>query len=258
MTSDVRTCVFLSAEWCARASEAVANVQLPNGAACRLEFRFADVVCSLIVADGRVAFHSGAIDDADAILTSSLEAAWDIATCARSANDALAAMTMSTAPSNGDAYVGPPAPMGMVGRPELDALPVIPDASLVVQHAFANGPFGDIDYVLRFEDGRIVDEYLGQTQEPDVLLAVSYRKLAMLRSDLCTVLEALEDGGRLEGNASSLMALAALYERISEVNPMFPTGPQTMALATLGELRADSGFQESMRSLMRNTAPVTA
>jgi hypothetical protein len=253
------SCAFLSAEWCARASAAARDARLHRDARCGLEFRFSDVVCSLVVAGGNVAIQPGAIADADATLTSTLEVAWDIATCARSGDDALGAMTVSVVLPSGETYVGVPAPMGMVGRPELEAMPVLPGATLVVQHSFASGPFGDIDYVLRFVDGQIVDEHLGCTREPpDVLLAVSYRKLALLRSGLCTVLEALEDGGRLDGNVSSLMALAALYERINDAAPMRATGAQTMALATLGELRADDNFQAGMRALMRDTTPIAS
>lgn len=253
MASAMRSCEFLSAEWCAQASVAAADAQLPSDARCRLEFRLSDLVCSLVVADGHVDIQRGPIDDVDATLTSRLDVAWDVATCARSGNDALAAMTVSVVLPSGETYVGVPAPMGMAGRRELVAMPVLPDASLVVQHSFANGPFGDVDYVLQFVDGHVDDEYLGRTPEPDVFLAVSYRKLALLRSGLCTVLEALEDGGRIEGNVSSLMALAALYERIAEAGPMRASGPQTMALATLGELRADEAFQAGMRALMRET-----
>jgi hypothetical protein len=253
------SCTFLSAEWCEGASAAARDARLPSDAHCRLEFQLADVVCSLVVADGRVAFRPGPIGDPDATLTSSVEVAWEIVTCARSREAALEAMTVSVVLPSGETYVGTPAPMGMFGRPELDAMRALPDATLVVQHSFAKGPFGDIDYVVRFVDGQIVDEHLGRAREPaDVILALSYRRLALLRSGLCTVLEALEDGGRVEGNVSSLMAVAALYERIADVAPMRATGAQTMALATLGELHADEAFQNGMRALMRETTPVTA
>src|SRR5690242_15346564 len=121
------SCTFLSAEWCERASEAARDAQLRSDSRCRLEFRLGDAVCSLVVADGCATLRPGPIDEPDTTLTSSLEAAWEIATCARSGDDALAAMTVSVVLPSGETYVGAPAPMGMLGRAELDARPVLSD-----------------------------------------------------------------------------------------------------------------------------------
>jgi hypothetical protein len=253
----MRSCDFLSAQWCERASEAAGAAQLPHDSRCRLEFRLADVVVSLVVADGFVAIRPGRIEDVDATLTTSLDVAWDIATCARSGDEAMAAMSVTFVLPNGDTAVGAPAPMGLAGRPELADMPVVPGVTLTVLYTVEDGPFGDLDYVLRFVDGQLVGEQLGRPFEPpDVFVAVKYRKFAKLRAGLCTAFEALEDGGRLEGQSSSLLALAALYERDALAAAMRATGAQAMALATLGELRADVAFKDGIRGLMRDTTPV--
>ena len=248
-------CEFLSAEWFDRACAAAAVASLSSESASRLQFDIEGRLWALIIAEGAVeCLGVTAIDAPDVVLRLSASDAWEIATCARCGTEALRALKVTAVLGSGGSGTVLPVPMGLGGRPELAAMPVVPDATLTLYHRFGGGPFGDVEYTLHFVDGRLADERLGPPHEsPDVVIEASYRKLALLRAGRCTVLEALEDGGSVNGTVPSLMAAAALYEHEAFGAAMRATGPQAMALATLGELTADEGFRGGMQSLMRDT-----
>jgi len=245
---------FLSAEWLRAAFGVAGAIDLASTSSCRLQFDAGGVRCFLVVENGRVTdWDLGTVADPDVALRWPLDTAWQIATNEVQGNEAVA-VTSVTAVLGDGIYVGLPAPMGLWGRPELDAMPALPDATLTVHHQLWNGPFGEMDYLVDFVDGRVIGERLGPPDvPPDVFVAVSYRTLALVRARQRTTLEALE-GGRIDGHVSSLAALAALYETPAFEDAMFATGRHGLALATLGELRADDGFRTRMAALLRNTA----
>jgi hypothetical protein len=79
-------------------------------------------------------------------------------------------------------------------------------ATTVVATA-ADGPFGDVDYVHHFFDGRLVEERLGSLHERDVVVSMTYRAMALVRAGEWSVIEALE-GGSVVGDLGPLAALA--------------------------------------------------
>jgi hypothetical protein len=244
----------LSPSWFVRAFEHANRVVLSPECSCRLQFDIDGVLCALVVSGGTVLrFGVGVLVDPDVVLRISGIDAWAIATGRRAGTDALRAIAVVSDRTD-MTCTGLPVPMGLVGRPELAAMPVVPDATLTLYHRFVGGPFGEVEYTLGFVDGQLVDECLGPPDEPpDVMIEASFRKLALLRAGRCTVLDALEHGGSVNGTVPALMAAAALYEHEAFSAAMRATGPQAMALATLGELTADDGFRDGMQALMHDT-----
>jgi hypothetical protein len=240
--------------WFRLAIRAAAPVVLPVASSCRVQFDAGGLESFLVVEQGRVRlWDTGRISDPDVELFWSPQTAWRLATGELSGNAAHGA-TSATGVARDGMYRGVPAPMDLCARRELAAMPTVPDATLTVHHRFAHGPFGDIDYTIAFEDGHLVGEDLGPPKSPpDALVAVSYRAMARVRARECTILEALEDGGRIDGNVSAMATLAALYEHPAFDDAMFATGRQALALATLGELRADETLRAGMAALMRTT-----
>jgi hypothetical protein len=245
---------FLSADWFRSAREVANRVVLPAASSCRVQFEAGGLRSYLIVERGRVtAWEAGSMAEPDVELSWPWDTAFQIATGDVDGNVALAA-TSATVRLREGTYVGTPAPMDLLRRPELAAMPTVPDATLVVHHQFSGSMFGDIDYTISFVYGRLRDERIGPPEiTPDARVAVSYRAMARVRTRECSILEALEDGGSIDGNVSSMATLAALYEHPVFADAMFATGPHALALATLGELRADETFRAGMGALMRTT-----
>lgn len=87
----------------------------------------------------------------------------------------------------------------------------MPGATFDVQCAFRSGPFGDVDYVIDFRDGRVDSDRLERLDDPTVAVEVSYRAMARVRAGETTILEALEDG-RVTGEVGALAMLAGISE----------------------------------------------
>jgi hypothetical protein len=149
-------------------------------------------------------------------------------------------------------YEGPPAPLNLMCRPELDAVPRVPGATFLVQYRYRNGPFGDVSHVLRFADGRVVEERLGEVDRCDVRVDVTYRAMAEVRAGRISILEALE-GGSVEGELGALAALAGILESPEFHAAELATGRHALALAVLGDLDSDAGYQAAIAELDRRT-----
>ena len=246
---------FLTAEWFQRAQRAAQSVILPSLGACRLRGRTDGVVWHLVIEDGRVvAWDLGDRDDAEIELRLPDGDAWRIARCELDGNEALRRATI-VVPLAGGLCVGLPAPLDLGQRVELNDLPYIPDATLTVHYRYADGPFGDVDYVIHFADGRFAGDGLGPpTTPPDVFVGVGYLAMARARTGLCTLLEALE-GGEIDGHVSAVMAFAGFRETPEYRAAEIATGSHALGLATVGELRAQSRFRSQMAELMNETEP---
>jgi hypothetical protein len=166
-------------------------------------------------------------------------------------DDAILATTVVAGTEDG-AYVGPPAPLNLLCRPELRAMPRVPGATLAVQYHYRRGPFGDISHVLHFEDGRPVEEHLGEIQQPNVVVDVTYRAMAEVRAGEKSILEALE-GGAIRGDIGPLAALAGIVEGAEFHAGEVATGRHALALAVLGELDCDPAFAAAMGALASRT-----
>jgi len=244
---------FLSSEWFAAAFQAAVPVVLDRTVMCRLDGITGPVRWHLVVERGRViSLDLGELETPDVTLHWGIADAWRIARGELDGNEALL-RTTATAELDDGTYVGTPAPMDLLCRPELALVTRRPDATMVVHHRLTAALFGDLDYVVDIVDGQLVGERLSPPEtKPDVFIEISYRKLGLVRTGQCTILEAIE-GGKIDGDVGALAALAAIYES-PEVEAAFrATGSQSLALATLGELGAVPGFQERFAELIART-----
>jgi hypothetical protein len=239
----------LSADAFARARELVDGA-LPEraGSSCRLQFD-AGTRWGLVVEDGRVVtWEPGDLPDADAEVRWSPEDAVAVLTGRLEGDEAMRRTTVVERTQAGDS-VGPPPPMDIVGRPQLDALPELPGATVATQYRFRTGPFGTVDFWMRWEDGRITGIDLGRLDEPDVRVEVTYRAMARVRDGSITIIEALEDGA-IDGKIGPMALLAGVSESREFQRAERAGGPAGQALATLGELREVPAFREACAALV--------
>lgn len=242
----------LSAEWFERARSLVAGIALPGDRACRVRFRAGDAQWHLVVDGGRIAeWGAGTFDAPDLELRWQPEDARRILARELRGDDAMLATTVA-AEAAGGTYVGPPAPQNLLGRPELDAMTPVPGATVAVQYHFRRGPFGDVDHVLRFEDGLLADQHFGTIAHADVRIDVPYRAIAVVRSGDGTIIDALADGS-VDGDIGPLAALAGILEDPAFQSAERATGRHAYALAVLGELDSDPEFAEAMTELAAET-----
>jgi hypothetical protein len=158
---------------------------------------------------------------------------------------AMAVTTILAAEGN-HTYRGPPPPIDLTMRPELADLPTRRGASLVVQPRLRAGPFGDVDFVQVFVDGRLNTMRLGTLPDPDVCYTISYRDQALVRQGSMTVLEALESGS-VSGSIGSLSLFAGLLESDAFQRAQRATQHSAgLALAVLGEINATPGYREAV------------
>ena len=233
----------------ARARELVDGT-LPErpGSSCRLQFN-AGTRWGLVVEDGRVAtWEPGDLADAEAELRWSAEDAAAVLTGRLEGDEAMRRTTLAERAAAGD-YVGPPPPMDVAGRPELEALPELPGATVLTQYRFRSGPFGPVDFWIRWEDGRVTGLDLGRVDEPDVRVEVTYRAMAKVRNGSITIIEALEDGS-VDGKIGPMALLAGVSEGREWQRAERAGGPAGEALATLGELREVPAFREACAALV--------
>lgn len=242
-----------SPEWFGQARALTAGVALPGDRSCRVAYRAGDERWHLVVERGRIAaWGPGAPDAPEVELRFAPADARRVLARELRGDDAMRATTVVAAAAGGT-YVGPPAPQNLLGRPELDAMARVPGATLTVAYHFRHGPFGDVDHVLRFEDGLLVEQRFGTADAPDVRVDVPYRAIATVRAGEATILEALADGS-VEGDIGPLATLAGILEDPAFRAAERATGRHAYALAVLGELDADPGFATSMTELAARTA----
>lgn len=196
-----------------------------------------------------MAWAVGEIDDPD------LELRWrvgDVAAVYRGELSGTAALAAMRVTAHGQAEVSPP-PLDLAATAELDLLPVVPGAGLGVQYELWAGPFGPVSYWMEFTDGRSSDMGLGMAADPDVTVGISFSRMAAVRAGEITVLEALEDGGRVDGAVGPLMLLAGLEEspelRAAEV----ACGPAAGILGRMGLVWASVEHGAAMAALAQVT-----
>jgi hypothetical protein len=233
----------------ARARELVGDA-LPErpGSSCRLQFD-AGTRWGLVVEDGRVTtWQPGDLADAEAELRWSPEDAAAVLSGRLEGDEAHRRTTLSERAKAGD-YVGPPPPMDLAGRAELQDLPELPAATVLTQYRFRSGPFGAVDYWVRWEDGRVTGMDLGLVEDHDVRGEVTFRAMARVRDGSMTIIEALEDGS-VDGKIGPMALLAGVSEGREWQRAERAGGPAAGALATLGELREVTAFREACAALV--------
>jgi hypothetical protein len=233
----------------ARARELVAGA-LPErpGSSCRLQFD-AGTRWGLVVEDGRVVtWEPGELAEAEAEVRWSPEDAAAVLSGRLEGDEAYRRTTVAERARAGD-RVGPPPPMDIAERDELHALPALPGVTVLTQYRFRSGPFGMVDFWMRWEDGRITGMDLGLVDDADVRVEVKYRAMVKVRDGSITIIEALEDGS-VDGKIGPMALLAGVSESREFQRAERAGGPSGEALATLGELREVPAFREACAALV--------
>lgn len=240
----------LSEEWFETAKELASALPTQPGRSCLLGFRTGRS-WFLEVAEGRVRRIEPGRAPGAVELRSGVDhalALW------RGELDGTAALAGFTCVEP-DGRCGPPPPLDLRDTPALLTLPRVPGASLSVQYEYRDGPFGPVDFVLRFEDGGVVDAVLGTAEDPDVRVAVPYGAIAAVRCGERTLYEALEDG-KVQGDMGPLMTAAGLFDspafRAAELETC---GAAAAVLATFGLVAATPAWREMLAALAAVTAP---
>jgi hypothetical protein len=239
----------LSDEAFARAREVVEGV-LPErpGSSCRLQFD-AGTRWGLVVVDGRVVtWEPGDLPDVEAELRWSPEDAAAVLSGRLDGDEAYRRTTLAERTTAGE-YVGPPPPMDLAQREELQALPELPGVTVLTQYRFRTGPFGTVDFWMRWDDGKVTGIDFGLAKEPDVRVEVTYRAMARVRKGSMSIIEALEDGS-VDGKIGPMALLAGVSESREFQRAERAGGPAGEALATLGELWEVPAFREACAALV--------
>jgi hypothetical protein len=148
----------------------------------------------------------------------------------------------------------PPPPLDFLARPEIDALPWIPNADLVMQYLLRDGPFGDVACWLRFENGRLEVLDVGACVAPDTNIETTFTAMVRMRCGEITPLQAIA-GGRVIGGWEKLTLLSGLMEC-----PEFQSAGRACdarsshALAALGRYWAAPAVRAALDALAVETA----
>lgn len=250
---------YLSEEWFGAAQERVAALRFAGlGLECGLQFDAESaeghVRWAQTVRGGDVRLLLGELPDGGFELHHSLSHAWQVFNEELNGDDALAGFTVVEDRGDGR-YVGPPPPMELGQRPELDELLPVPGASLDVQYEYARGPYGPVSWFMSFVDGRLQSMDLGRCPEPDVVAEATFLQLAQVRQGDISVLDALAAGARVKGSEGALALLAGILESPEFHRAELACGRSAQALAVLGEVSADPNYAATMDELRTITGP---
>jgi hypothetical protein len=146
-----------------------------------------------------------------------------------------------------------PTPLDLGERPELDAMPYQPDATLLTQYHHRGGPFGTVDWWWQHVDGRSDSMGFGVAEEPDVTVKVRFQRLIEVRTGEISIYEAIE-GGRVDGDVGPLMLLAGLYESPEQHEAELACGPAGPVLAKLGLVMDQEPVREGLAALAAETS----
>ncbi len=245
---------FLAPDWFTAVSVLLADVQLSSVSSCKIQFDTTSTPFVLVIENGRPCrFGTGKLETPDLELRFSpddLACIWQ----GKLRDDEAMRATIVVAEAQGGIYSGPPAPDDLLHRPELDALPSIPGASVLVAYTFSGGPFGVVHHWLRFEDGKLVGSGFGEVDGPDVRIGTTYRAIPLVRSGECTILEAIE-GGTIEGELGPLGLIAGIMESPEFRAAELATGRQGFALSVLGELWSHPAWVAGLERLAAEITP---
>jgi hypothetical protein len=244
---------FLSDAWFARASQLLESVE-PAAVELsgRVQFTCTDdereVRWGFVIEAGRLmAMVPGEVADADLEVLQSYDDAWLILNGSIDGSEALRRTRI-----NARGWSGSPPPMDIYERPELDALPVLTGATLLVQQEFSKGPFGHVSHWIEYVDGRVAGMGLGRRAKADVNVSLPYYALALRRSGELSVLEQVELG-KVTGEFGPLAALLGINESPEWERAQRATGPTGIPLAALGEVAATTSFRTAWATLAEET-----
>jgi hypothetical protein len=235
---------FLSDEWFADAQRLLGAVRAPDDVATTVQFAAGDDTWHLSATPGEpVRIERGAAERGTPELRWSRADALSVWRRERRGEAALGCATVR----HGD-YEGTPAPGDLAARPELRDMPELPGATITVLYDFRDGPFGAVQHVLFFEDGRVGGDQWGPVEHPDVTVHVPYHAISKVRSDEWGVLDAMEHGS-IEGELGPLAMLAGVLESPEFHLAEQATSTHAVALGGLGLLDADPEYAKASEDL---------
>ena len=100
--------------------------------------------------------------------------------------------------------------------------PVRPGATARIQYVNTGGPDGDIKYYWVLEDGKILDSQLGDVDDPDFTLTMTYDDaMKVQKGELDANAAFMQGRMKVAGNVAKLMALLPLtnspeYKQLQE------------------------------------------
>lgn len=93
------------------------------------------------------------------------------------------------------------------------ALPEQPGVSAVVQHVVSGGPDGEVRYVTRVVDGRVVEHGPGSVDDPDASLATPFAEgLAIAQGHLDANAAFMQGRIKTAGRTGPLLALLSVLQ----------------------------------------------
>jgi hypothetical protein len=235
---------FLSDEWFAEAQRLLGAVRAPDGVATAVQFVAGDETWHLVATPGEpVRIERGpAGGDAPELRWPRVDAR---AVWRRGRRGGAAHASATRRPADNE---GVPAPGDLLTRPELHDMPQLPGATITVLYDFRDGPFGAVQHVLCFEDGRIGRDQWGPVEQPDVTVHVPYQAISKVRSGEWGVLDAMEHGS-IEGELGPLAMLAGVLESPEFHAAEQATSTHSVALGGLGLLDADPEYTQACERL---------
>jgi hypothetical protein len=250
---------FLSDAWFDRARSLTQDLPEQPGVGCRLQFDAVDddgghQRWHQVIVDGRVeAWEPGDLADAEVELRWPLGIARRLYAGVLGGTEAMDALTVAH-PAGGSTVTGRPSPLDIGDTTEIDGLPTIPDATLTTQFQLFAGPFGTVRFWWSFVDGLSTDMAFGDHPEPDVFVRIRFQRMVGVRRGDISVLEALEDGGAIDGGVGPLMLLAGLQESPELLAAGRACGPSGPALAALGQVADRPEHRTAIAALAAATA----
>ena len=241
---------LVSDGWFDRARQLTRGLPEQDGVSFRLHVETGDGgTWHQVVERGRVlAWGRGSPGDADLLLRWSVRDTVATFAGAVSGTAALAALHVLEV-RDGVKVEADPSPCDIGATDELAQLPLIPDATLIVQYLFTEGPFGPVEYWWSFEDGRSAGMGLGVHPDPDVRVRITFASMVAVRRGELSILEALERGGDVDGGEGPLMLLAGLQESPEVRAAELACGTSGPVLAAMGRLWATPGYSQAVQAL---------
>ena len=242
----------LSREWCRLAREKFVGIELSATLPRRVQFDVEGERFFVSVAEGSVeSFELGDVADPDVTVRQPAEVAARVWAGVVREDEAMRATTI-VMDEGGVPWVGPPTPADLLAHPEVQHLPAVPGASVLVAYRFPGGPFGTVSHWVRFEDGRPAADGFGTAIKADVRVQVPYSTIPLVRAGELSMLEALEQGA-VDGDLGSLAVLAGIHESPEFQNAERALVRPTLGLATLGLLWASPAWTDALVQLGETT-----
>jgi hypothetical protein len=154
---------------------------------------------------------------------------------------------------DGALWTGPPPPLDLSARPEVQLLPRIPGANLVCQYRLREGPFGDIFCWFRFEEGQFRSLELGEAAEADTVIDTTFTAMVRMRRGEIAPLQAIQAGG-VAGSWEKLALQSGIVEGAEYQRAIRACGTRgAEALAAFGRYRATPEVAEALHVLASET-----